>query len=76
MTYTISSHSDARLSSIHGSEYETYEEAMAAIRGQLADEPVEVRVDDAWLLYSDQEDADADDQGQAPHKVIAVIRES
>ncbi len=73
MGYTISSHSDARLSSIHGSEYETYEEAMTAIRGQLADEPVAVRVDDGWMVYADQDDADADEDGSAPHKAIAVI---
>lgn len=73
MTYVISSHSDARLSSIHGTYYDTLDEALFDVRRMLSEEPVLVDVDDGFALYSSQEDADADDMGQAPHKVIAAI---
>lgn len=75
-TYTISSHSDARMSSLDGETYETLEAAEADLRRVGPTDLVLVECDGgSTLVYADQEDADADADGAAPHKAIARIEE-
>lgn len=76
-TYRISSNNDARMSSLHGETYDTYEGAEADVRRvgpeDLVLESVDHGNEQAWLVYADQDDADADANGAAPHKCIARI---
>lgn len=78
----VSSHWDARTSRIHGEEYASYGEALAAIEALVASDDITVEDVDgetqSWLVYPSEEDAESDRDGHNPGAAVAgisVVRE-
>lgn len=72
--YVISSKWNALMSSLDGDIYETLGEAMHAI-GEVggSDLVVVSGNDETEYVYADQDDADRDEDGGAPHRMLATV---
>lgn len=74
-TYKIVSHWDGQMSSLDGEEYDTFDGALADCRRVGPDGLVAESVDHnerAWLVYADEESAEADVGGCANNAIARI----